>query len=197
MNQNSKIILWLGIGLAFFTLACQTLTDLAVGNAGLPTPTPIAWPHSAFVPPLERSQVLVSEPLALETHHLTRMTNHLTGTLRILVNGQPIRTEETAGQVTFPPELATFHIVTVEQPEQAVLADVEPFLPPTCQDVLEQEGVVLHSPLSRYPSSEWNVCYIWVGHVPGTYDVSMQVVDNTGNESEIIIQRIEVVEPTP
>jgi hypothetical protein len=195
-NQNSQIILWLGLGLAVFTLACQTLTDLAVTNATLPTPTPIAWPHSAFVPPLERSQVMLGEPLALETHHLTRMTDQLIA-LRILVNGQPIRTEETAGQVTFPPELATFHIVTVEQPEQVVLADVEPFLPPTCQDVLEQEGVVLHSPLSRYPSSDWNVCYIWVGHVPGTYDVSMQVVDSAGNESEFIIQRIEVVEPGP
>jgi hypothetical protein len=196
MNQNSKMSLWLGVGLAFFTLACQTLTDLAVGNAALPTPTPIAWPHSAFVPPLERSQVLVGEPLALETHHLTRMTNQL-NTLRFFVNGQPIRTEETADQVTFPPNLASFYIVTVEQPEQALLANVEPFLPPTCQDVLEQEGVVLHSPLSQYPSSDWNVCYIWIGHVPGTYDVSMQVVDSAGDESEIIIQRIEVVEPSP
>jgi hypothetical protein len=142
-----------------------------------------------------QSQVPARERLVLETHHITGMINQLTS-LAIYIDGIPIPTEATSGQPTFPPELATIQIVTVDRPEKALLADVEPFLPPTCEDVLEQEGIVLHSPLSRYPSADWNVCYIWTGYVPGTYDVLMVATDSAGKSARIS-QRIEVIDPNP
>jgi hypothetical protein len=182
------------MGLAFLTLSCRSLGDLNFTAQEAPTPTPVSLPHSTFVPSETAAQVLVGVPLPLETHHLTALANRLER-LEIFVNGQPVRTEATSGQVTFPPELATIEIVTRNDPERANLAEVVPFLPPTCREVLHiGNGPVLDSPLSSFPSSDWNVCYVWIGCVPGTYDLSMVAIDRAGNRSEVIAQRIEVID---
>ena len=38
---------------------------------------------------------------------------------------------------------------------------------------------------------------MWTGHVPGTYDLTLQVTDNAGKQGERLTQRIEVKEATP
>jgi hypothetical protein len=195
MNEKQKTIFWLGLGLALLTLSCQTLGDFQLGESAAPTPTPVALPHSAYEPPTKKTQVFVGQPIPIETHHLTFMHDRL-DSLGIRVNGQPIRTEAAAGPETFPPELATIQVVTRSQPAPVSPVSFEPPSFPTCQDALTEQGPVMNSPLSPFPASVWDVCYIWIGHYPGTYDLSVMVTDTAGRPGEWIFQRIEVIDPT-
>jgi hypothetical protein len=124
------------------------------------------------------------------------MTNRLEK-LEIFINGQPLRTEETSGQATFPPELATIQIIRPDQAEPVSPVSLQTSLP-VCQKLLLAENApLLNSPESQFPSAEWNVCYVWIGRIPGSYDLSMVATDNTGAQSELISQRIEVIGSIP
>jgi hypothetical protein len=195
MNEKQKTIFWIGLGLALLTLSCQTLGNFELGDTAAPTPTPVALPHSAYEPPTKKTQVLVDQAIPIETHHLTIMRDRL-AELAIRVNGQLIRSEANTGPETFPPELATIRVVTRDQAAPVSPVSFESPSFPTCQDALTEQGPVMNSPVSPFPSSVWDVCYIWVGHIPGTYDLSVMVTDTAGKPSEWIFQRIEVIDPT-
>lgn len=196
MNKESTVIIWFSIGLVVLSLGCRTLDGLNLTGSATPTPTPISWPHSTFVPSQKSVRVRVGRPLVIETHHLTGMAYRLEK-LEIFINGQPIRTEETSGQATFPPELAAIQIVKPEQAEPVSPVSLQT-APPACQALLlAGNAPLLNSPESQFPSAEWNVCYVWIGRVPGTYDLSMVATDNTGARSELISERIEVFDSTP
>lgn len=43
-----------------------------------------------------------------------------------------------------------------------------------------------------FPSTTWDASFVWIGHTPGTYELSLVVTDDVGQESEPVVQWIEV-----
>jgi hypothetical protein len=168
--------------------ACQSLPDFNI--FGSDQEADENRPISNFVDARQSIRVGVNEPLAIASYH--RGHTKLSA-LEISINGQPLRTEATAGQPnTFPEYLATAQALVWGQPSQASLQQVT-FPSPACQYLLTAGGPVQTSnfPLTP-PSSVWTVCHIWTGYTPGTYDLSLVAVDDAQLRSEPIHQRIEV-----
>lgn len=188
LHKRSTLILFLTLSLALFTTACQSLPGFNIfsGEPG----SDEARPVSNFVDPRQSIQVGVGEPLAIASYHrgYTKLS-----ALQISVNGQPVRSEATAGQpTTFPDTLAAAQVLVWGQPAQASLEQVS-FPSPTCQYLGQAGGPVQANPLPLAPpSSVWTVCHIWTGHIPGTYDLSLVAVDDAQRAGEPIVQRIEV-----
>lgn len=186
-KQPSTIILSAVLGLALLTLSCQSLPGFEI--FGGEEVSAAGQPRSHFVPPQQTIQVRVGQPLPLESYHISR--NKLSS-IKIFINGQPLRTEETAGQSPFPMELAQAQVLVRDQPPEANLQALT-FPSFTCRNLIDKGGPVQRNSLDlEFPSSNWTVCHIWIGRVPGTYDLSLVATDRAGQEGEPIVQRIEV-----
>lgn len=176
--------------LTLFTTACQTLPGFNIFSDTQETDE--SAPISNFVDARQTLHAQVGQPLAIASYH--RGDGKLTA-VETSINGQPLRSEATAGQPnTFPETLATAQVLVGGQPAQVSLQTVT-FPSPACQNLLRVGGPVqTHSlPLSP-PSSVWTVCHVWVSQTPGTYDLSLVAVDEAGRKSEPVVQRIEVEE---
>jgi hypothetical protein len=150
-----------------FILGCRSVLGLDESeNVGIPTPTPLEKPYSTFVPLRDVVEVKVNEELLLESYHISQ--DQLKD-LTILVNDQLLRTEATSGYPnTFDSNLAT---VQVMLDDQAVVANIA--TPPL-------------------PTSAWTVMVRWIGHVPGTYTLSLQATDTADRVGDPVTQLIEV-----
>ena len=162
-NGNPILIV---VVLSALILSCQSVTDLTSLSLGGRPVADADWPHSDFVPLRESIQVAVGQSLHLESHHVSPAGLRK---LEILVNEEPVKAEISSKQGTiFSNELGNIQI----------LADArhltENFVEP------------------QYPNSEWYVLLIWIGHMPGTYDLSLVVTDRAGRTGEPVTQRIEV-----
>lgn len=189
MPKKFYIILFLIVGLILFA-GCQTLPGFNIFSDTQKTDE--AAPISNFVDARQTLHAQVGQPLAIASYH--RGDGKLTA-VETSINGQPLRSEATAGQPnTFPETLATAQVLVGGQPAQVSLQTVT-FPSPACQNLLRFGGPVQTNslPLSP-PSSVWTVCHVWVSQTPGTYDLSLVAVDEAGRESEPVVQRIEVGE---
>lgn len=189
MPKKFYLILFFIAGLVLFA-GCQTLPGFNIFSSGQETGE--SAPSSNFVDARQTLHAQVGQPLAIASYH---RGEHKLAAVETSINGQPLRSEATAGQPnTFPETLATARVLVGGQPAQVSLQTVT-FPSPACQNLLRSGGPVqTHSlPLSP-PSSVWAVCHVWVSQTPGTYDLSLVAVDEAGRESEPIVQRIEVEE---
>jgi len=151
------------VGLIIITMACQTLNNLNITGTSVPTPTPQSWPHSTFVPPRKHVQVPAEQRLQIDSYHAS--TTNLEA-VEIFVNGQKLVPEETAatGQTgTFPRDLADVQLRTEDD-----------------------------EPTANAPTAGKKITLIWVGHVPGTYELKMVATDASGRTGNPIVQLIEV-----
>lgn len=188
MGKKSILTLFLALSLTLLFTACQSLPGFNIfSNAPA---SEAAKPVSNFVDPRQSIRVGVDEPLGIASYHrgYTKLS-----ALQISINGQPVRSEATAGQPnTFPGTLATSEILVWGQPPQVSLERVS-FPSPACQYLRRADGPVQTNPLPLTPpSSVWTVCHIWIGHTRGTYDLSLVAVDDAQRAGEPIVQRIEV-----
>lgn len=188
MLKNYTLSLFFVINLLLLLTACQSLPGFNIFSNEPASDE--ARPVSNFVDPRQSIQVGVGEPLAIASYHrgYTKLSS-----VQISVNGQPVRSEATAGQPnTFPDTLAAAQVLVRGQPAQASLERVS-FPSPACQYLGQAGGPVQANPLPLVPSSSvWTVCHIWVGHISGTYDLSLVAVDDAQRAGEPIVQRIEV-----
>jgi hypothetical protein len=174
--------------LTFLTTACQSLPGFNIFSDTQETDE--TAPVSNFVDARQTLRAQVGQPLAIASYH--RGEGKLTA-VETSINGQPLRSEATAGQPnTFPDALATAQVLVSGQPAQVSLQPLT-FPSPACQHLLTFGGPVQTNSLPLYPpSSAWTVCHVWVGQTPGMYDLSLVAVDEAGRKGEPIVQRIEV-----
>lgn len=205
MREKSIFALFLAIGLALLTTACQSLPGFNLFSAAQ-EPDPNA-PRSNFVAAQQVLLTNVGQPVLIESYHIgaTKVT-----TVEIAINNQSPRTEATAGQANvFPQDLATIQVLERGQPTQAnlqslrIASNLQSFdttqdqslasLSSTCQALLRSGGPVQTNVLtSDAPASRWTVCHLWRGRVPGTYDLSVVAIDKAGRRGQPVVQRIEV-----
>jgi hypothetical protein len=196
---------FLAIGLILLTTACQTLPGFNLFSA-TQEPDPNA-PRSNFVAAQGVLLTNAGQPVLIESHHIgvTKLM-----TVEITINNQPPRTEATAGQANvFPQDLATIQVLERDQPTQPnlqslrIASNLQFFdavqdqslasLSPACQELLRSGGPIQANVLtSDTPSSRWTVCHLWIGRVPGTYDLSVVAIDEAGRRGQPVVQRIEV-----
>lgn len=183
-KKSNKTILF-AAGLVLLTIACQAPELFRLTLIG-PAQGPV---RSNFVPPRDVIRVEVGRPLPLESFHAG--SNKLAG-VEVFVNGQPVRAEETAGPSAFPVNLALVQVLTRDQPSAGNLAGLA-YPSGACRSLARQGGAVQTNALDlRYPSTHWSVCHVWVGRIPGTYELSVVAIDQTGERGEPVVQRIEV-----
>jgi hypothetical protein len=187
MFKKSTVILFFTVTLVLLA-GCQSLPGFNIFSSGQETDA--AKPRSNFVDARQSIQVGVDEPLAIASYH--RGHDKLAA-LQISINGQPLRSEATAGQPnTFPENLATAQALVWGQPTLAALANLD-FPAATCENLASAGGPVQsHVLLLTPPSSVWTVCHVWVGHISGSYDLSIVAVDEAQRSGDPIVQRIEV-----
>ncbi|MCB0163850.1 MAG: hypothetical protein KDI79_06475 [Anaerolineae bacterium] len=169
MQPRTNFMLRLLLGLAVLTLGCQSLLDVEIPSF-FSAESETSWPHSTFVPPTKRSQILQGQTVELETYHLS--TDPLTE-IKIFVNDQPLRPDETTGVKAFPANLLN---VQIRRDDGSLIqtARVTPVLSATNQ----------------------TVSLVVVGNTPGTYDLRLVAFDEAGQEAPgEVTQRIEVVKP--
>ena len=190
-GSAKRIILFLIFGI-WVMLACQVTDNLGL-TGGDATATE---PRSFFVPHQDKLVVDLEEQVIIETYHTSK---NRFGLLEISVNRQPVTESGSA----IDDMLASVGVATIK-----VLAPTTEYANGVCVgdrcDVLSttivsttSEPIVVLPIQSEYPNTTWKVLLAWTGHVPGTYDLTMQVTDNAGNQGERITQRIEVKESTP
>jgi hypothetical protein len=171
MMKNCRFFAWmLSLGLVLLIQACQLPLQVnrPGGEAAARTASGTVQPYSALVPSGKILRARVNEPLLLETYHMSRAG---LDTLNVSVNKQPLPQENLSPQTPFfPRHLATVTFVVNGQ---------------------EIRTGYLQPP---YPTSTWTVPLIWTGHVPGTYDLVLQVTDKANQKGDIT-QRIEVIGP--
>lgn len=162
----SSLKIWLVASLTLLTLACGGLGQFGIGATREPSPTPVIWPLSSFIPPQKSVQAAVGQTLTIESYHTSPA--ELTE-INIWINDQPLSaSEDNPQQATFPENLATVRV-------QA------------------QEGLVQASRVvPQMPASGRTVSIIWQGHVPGVYELKMVAKDAAGRTGQPIVQRIEV-----
>ena len=185
MSKKSNIIVLFATTLALLTMACQLSEFINFSSIG-PAATGV---RSNFVPPREIIQVEVGQPWPIESYHISK--NKLEK-VEIFVNGQPIRAEKTSGQPTFPEGLATVQGLIRGRPAREAFTVLK-FPAAACRILLDKGGPEQTNSLElKFPSSTWSVCHIWLGYIPGTYDLSVVATDKAGQKGEAIVQRIEV-----
>jgi hypothetical protein len=186
MPKKSIITYFLIGGLTFLLVGCQSLPGFNIFETSEPDADA---PRSNFVPPRRDIQVGVGQLLPIESYHMgsTKLM-----TVEIAINGQPIRAEATAGQPNaFPEYLAITQVLVVGQPAQPAFEGL-PFPAPVCRNELHDGPMQTNALLLTPPSSAQTVCHVWIGRIPGTYDLSLVAVDEMGRRGEPIVQRIEV-----
>ncbi|HXV42719.1 MAG TPA: hypothetical protein VEC96_06620 [Anaerolineae bacterium] len=186
MRKKSIFTLFFTIGLALLMIGCQSLPGFNIFETSAPD---VDAPRSNFVPPRRDIQVGVGQLLPIESYHVgsTKLM-----TVEIAINGQPLRAEATAGQPnTFPERLAIAQVLVVGQPAQAAYQQL-PFPAPVCRNELHDGPMQTNVLLLTPPSSAQTVCHIWIGRIPGTYNLSLIAVDEMGHRGAPITQTIEV-----
>jgi hypothetical protein len=120
--------------------------------------------------PQETVPVLQGQAVQIDTIHLTPA---LLRTVSIFINGQPVRGEETAPGDPFPDGYVNLLVRS--------------------EDRLVKTGVFR----PKWPTREEKLSLVWVGLVPGTYELSLVATDIADPEQpgNKIVQRIEVQEP--
>jgi len=183
-----SILLGLAVGLLLVLAACEVPQD----RFGLLGDGPVRGaPRSNFVAAYEVLRVKPGQPIPIESYHLTR-TGRL-GRLEIFVNGQPVTSELVSPEIAFPDNLAELQVLQRDRPGQPAISLLE-FPAPACRRLLVTGGPVSAHIIEReFPSSTWTVCHVWIGRVPGSYDLSLRVTDRAGQQGELITQRIEVI----
>ncbi|MBN1218230.1 MAG: hypothetical protein JXM69_04820 [Anaerolineae bacterium] len=153
-------------------------------------------PTSTFVSHQNRLQVRVGEEVMIKTYHTSK--NKL-GELEILVNRQPLGASEAAPQPnTFPDTLGTTELVTIKVLEPTADYVDGVCIGALCNQLATMRVLTTSQPLladsvqSQYPNTTWTVFFLWTGHTPGSYDLSLQVTDNAQQKGPRITQRIEV-----
>lgn len=168
MQPGSKIIWTIITGLALLTLGCQSLLDIELPSFAQSVVLDEDWPKSTFVHPASRVQTFPGHPLTIETYHLS--TEPLTA-IKILINGQPLRSEETAGAGAFPVGRLNVQVQT----ETGDLVQTDRVTPPL-------------------PTTKQTVTLLVVGNTPGCYDLSLVATDEAGREGTPVVQRIDVID---
>ena len=164
---NKQQTIFLSILISTFAILGCGLTAGFFGGDELILPTPVVLgdkPVSSFVPNQDVVRTKVGEARVLKSYHASKAQ---LDRLDILVNGQRIRTETTAANA-FSPALATVQVFVDNQ-----LVTVSSLAPPL-------------------PTNSWEVSILWIGRVPGTYDLTLQVHDKDAQMSDPVTQQIEV-----
>jgi hypothetical protein len=187
MLKNFILILCCTIILTLWLSACQSVPGFNLFSSTLEPDK--AAPHSNFVGAQQVLLAQVGQPLALESHHVG--TTAL-ARVEIAINGQPLRSEATAGQANvFPENLAVTQALA--RLGQAAVPQPLSFPSPMCQNLAQSGGML---PAGSVPvdifTTTWTVCHVWIGQVPGTYDLSVKAVDKENRPGEAVVQRIEV-----
>lgn len=212
----STIVLSFIVVLVLLAAACQLPIRLEDGVIFGEEQATVDWPRSAFAPPWQVLQVKVDEPLYIQSYHVSQVSK--LKELRIWVNGQLLRDPQT-GELDFPGRLASAQVLQGQWPKPNISVEpwppaepdlvpemrpeqAEPFPSEKCRNLLQtgrlvQEGVLLKTAPEalEFPASSWIVCHVWTGFIPGTYDLSLQVTDERDQAGNVIVQRIEVIEP--
>lgn len=190
MIKKLALLIAVVLAAALLVAAC----DITDASLGLAAPEPA--PASTFVTARARLQVGVGETVLIETYHLSQNSP---AAMKVWVNGQPVGADEsTPAAAVFPDSLATVELATV-RPVPAVFncaavvclstADNEPVM----VKAIIQRGPLRSAVLRpEFPNSTWAAPLLWTGHVPGTFDLSVQVTDRAGKTGPKITQRIEV-----
>lgn len=215
MSQQLKLRLFLVF--ALLTLSCQAFDDLDFTiSQTAPVDEPDEWPLSAFtqiillneenpsiVPlsvqnvqeavtiapadpndlprglllPQETVPVPAGQPVLIETIHLSPT---LLDSIAIFINGQPLPSEENAGVTPFPGGYVD--------------------LVAHSDDRVARTGVFRPT----WPIREEKLSLLWVGRVPGTYELRLVATRKPDDpqQAEVIrgntiVQRIEVQAPAP
>ena len=190
-GSTKKIMLFLIFGI-WVMLACQVTDNLGLTGGNVPA----VEPRSAFVPRQDKLVVDLEEPVIIETYHTSK---NRFGSLEISVNRQPVTENGSAvDDMLASVGVATIKVLapTTEYADGVCVGDRCDVLSTTIVSITSDPIVVLPIP-SEYPNTTWKVLLMWTGHIPGTYDLMMQVTDKAGNQGKRITQRIEVKEATP
>lgn len=208
--MDRKMSIRLIIALALLTLSCQAFDDLGLTVSRTAEEVqPDAWPHSTITRltlldvenapilpfdvenlsdgvtvdlagpgdlppglllPQETVPVPRGQAVQIDTIHLTPA---LLRTISIFINGQPVSGEETAEGEPFPEGYVNLLVRS--------------------EDRLVKTGVFR----PQWPTREQELSLVWVGLVPGTYELSLSATDITdpAQPGNVIVQRIEVQEP--
>ena len=147
---------------------------------------------SNFVSAYRVLPIRLGQPIPIESYHLDR--DGRLGTLEIFVNDQPVKSEQT-GLTAFPDNLATLQVLLRDRPAAQPAFALLEFPAPACERLSVTGGPARAHVVERaFPSSTWTVCHVWVGYIPGVYDLSLRITDRDGKQGEMITQRIEVLE---
>jgi hypothetical protein len=166
-GSSKKLILFLIFGI-WLLLACE-FTD----SFGFTSTNPSATePLSTFVPQQDLAITQATQPLTLESRHVS--TDGL-AKLELWVNDIPVNPALPAGQGTaFTNDAGNIQIL-VDAPHGEA-----------------------NSVKPEYPTNdEWTVSLVWIGYVPGTYNLILMATDNLGRTGVPITQRIEVKDFSP
>jgi hypothetical protein len=132
--------------------------------------------------------VEVNQPLEVKSHHIS-ITQVVS--VEIRVNGQLLRSEKTAGQSdTFPGRLIDVQDVTYDETGQIIRVEPDILAARKPTDLVEIGQI--NKPGLDIPTKSRTVSLIWVGRVPGVYELSMVARDIDGRPGNTIVQRIEV-----
>ena len=205
--KKSVLIL---LSVALLAVACQSPIPLNGLTTGL-IASSTGWPRSTFAPERQVLRAKVGEPLYIESHHVSQVSQ--LKQLEIKVNDQPV-----TGEFAFPDEFALVQVLIGQWPPRSEPTaepwppaapanepwplSAQPFPAEFCRDLLQtgqprQEYILLKDAPEylEFPSSTWIVCQVWTGRKPGTYDLSLQVTDAQNQPGNLIVQRIEIIEP--
>lgn len=181
----SKQAIIVALGSLFLLVGCEvpelSLVDSATGG-----------PRSNFVEHRAIVRANVGEPLPIESYHIGQKK---LDSVEISINDRPIGPPESDGIVaTFPYTQAT---VVIENRAQPILIDSPKTKPQLVTIMVGPKPLYTHSVRPKYKTSTWSYTLIWVGHIPGTYDLKLQATDSAepdkdGQPGEPIVQRIEV-----
>lgn len=193
MAGNAKKFILFLIFSVWLMLACQVTDDLGLTGSN----TTSTGPRSTFVPHKEELVVGLEEQVIIETYH---MSENGFGSLEISVNRLPVvENESSLGTTLTSVDLATLKVLapTTEFADGVCIDDDGCDELSTTIVSITDQPIVVPPIQSEYPNTTWSVFLMWTGHVPGTYDLTMEVTDNAGNKGKRLTQRIEVKEATP
>lgn len=167
MKNQPSIIYWLTLGLLFFSLACNSLPGLGQQTPEtVPTPVALDKPISSIEPLLPARANRAGDRVSLAVgEELILRTHHLSR--NELDTLQIWVNDQPLNQ--FPPELGQLDVISGDQ-----ILPADPLIAPAL------------------PTSEITVRLRWIGRLPGTYEIKLQVTDKAGMTGEPVSQRIEV-----
>jgi hypothetical protein len=185
------------LGLLLLISACQSVPGFNLFST-VQEPDQAA-PRSNFVQAQQVLLAQVGQPVVIESHHVG---STLLKSVEIMINGQPVRTEATAGlSNAFPTNLVTVQVLVLREQTPSLNRQAFDdaysrsltFISPACQSLAKAGGAIQTNAVPvDISTSMWHLCHIWIGHVPGTYTFSVQAIDKDGRPGQPIVQHIEV-----